>query len=100
MNDIDDFISHVEKEDAPSSEWSELIQALWWAKKGKWEKSHDLAQEIESEDGSWVHAYLHRVEGDVGNAGYWYRRANKEPKTNEDLDVEWKELAQYFLLHG
>jgi len=97
MNDIDDFISHVEKEDAPLNEWPELIQALWWAKKGNWEKSHDIAQEVESEDGSWVHAYLHRVEGDLGNAAYWYRRAQKPVKQRESLEDEWLELAKYFL---
>ena len=97
MNDIDDFISHVEKEDVPSSEWTELIQALWWAKKGNWEKSHDLAQEVESEDGSWVHAYLHRVEGDLGNAAYWYRCAQKPVKKRESLDDEWLEIVKDFL---
>lgn len=97
MNDIDDFISHIENEDGPSSEWSELIQALWWAKKGNWEKSHNIAQEIENEDGSWVHAYLHRVEGDLGNAAYWYRRARKPVKQRESLEDEWLELVQYFL---
>ena len=97
MNDIDDFISHIEKEDTPQSEWSELIQALWWAKKGNWEKSHNIAQEIESEGGSWVHAYLHRVEGDLGNAAYWYRRAHKPVKQRESLDDEWLELVKDFL---
>ena len=97
MNDIDDFISHVENEDVPSSEWTELIQALWWAKKGNWEKSHNIAQEIESEGGSWVHAYLHRVEGDLGNAAYWYRRAHKPVKQRESLDDEWLDLVKDFL---
>ena len=97
MNDIDDFISHIENEDDPSSEWSGLIQALWWAKKGNWEKSHNIAQEIESEGGSWVHAYLHRVEGDLGNAAYWYRRAHKPVKQRESLDDEWLELVKDFL---
>jgi hypothetical protein len=97
MNDIDDFISHIENEDDPSSQWSGLIQALWWAKKGNWEKSHNIAQEIESEGGSWVHAYLHRVEGDLGNAAYWYRRAHKPVKQRESLDDEWLELVKDFL---
>ena len=52
MNGTNDFISHIEKEDAPLNEWPDLIQALWWAEKGNWEKSHDLAQEVENEDGS------------------------------------------------
>ena len=55
--------------------------------------AHNVAQEVESSDGSWVHAYLHRVEGDLGNAAYWYRRANKPVKTSENLDEEWTELT-------
>ena len=49
--------------------------------KGNWEKAHNIAQDIETNDGSWIHAYLHRVEGDLGNAAYWYRRAGKSVKT-------------------
>jgi len=74
-----------------------LIQALWWAKKGDWEMAHNIAQEVESSNGSWVHAYLHRVEGDLGNAAYWYRRANKPSKSNESLDVEWTEISEAIL---
>lgn len=61
----------------PPKEWSEPLRALWYAAKGDWESSHDIAQEIHSPMGSWIHAYLHRVEGDKWNAGYWYDRAGK-----------------------
>ena len=74
-----------------------IPQANESTKKGNWEKSHDLAQEVENEDGSWIHAYLHRVEGDLGNAAYWYRRAQKPIKQRESLEDEWLELAKYFL---
>jgi hypothetical protein len=100
MNSINDFITHIEHENQPVNDWTDLIQSLWWAKKGNWEKAHNLAQDVETEDGFWVHAYLHRVEGDLGNAGYWYRRAKKKPKTDENLELEWMELAEYFLSPG
>ena len=97
MNNLEEFVSHVSKAENPQSDWPKLIQALWWAKKGEWEVAHDIAQDIDSKDGSWVHAYLHRVEGDLGNAGYWYRRANKPAKTNENLDEEWTEISRALL---
>lgn len=61
----------------PPQEWSEPLRSLWYAAKGDWESSHDIAQEINSPMGSWIHAYLHRMEGDKWNAGYWYDRAGK-----------------------
>ena len=61
----------------PPALWPESLQALWWAAKGNWENAHEIAQDIPSKTGSWIHAYLHRVEGDRWNAGYWYDRANK-----------------------
>ena len=68
------------------------LLALWWAGRGEWEKAHEVAQEIETRDGSWVHAYLHRVEGDAFNAGYWYRRAGR-PAVKGDLRVEWEGIV-------
>ena len=61
----------------PPSDWSKALQALWWDAKGDWESSHDIAQEIHSNMGSWIHAYLHRKEGDEWNAKYWYGKAGK-----------------------
>jgi hypothetical protein len=56
-----------------------VLQALWHAFHDNWDRAHDLAQEAHSRDGDWVHAYLHRKEGDTGNAGYWYSRAGRAP---------------------
>ncbi|MDX6765426.1 MAG: hypothetical protein SFU85_01405 [Candidatus Methylacidiphilales bacterium] len=53
------------------------LQALWWEAKGNWHKAHELCQEAGSKEGDRIHAYLHRVEGDDGNAGYWYARAGE-----------------------
>ncbi|MCM0019907.1 MAG: hypothetical protein NBV67_07925 [Tagaea sp.] len=73
------------------------LEALWHAGKGDWSAAHKLAQMDEGEpDHDWVHAYLHRVEGDLGNAGYWYRRA-KRPVATDALDAEWARIAEALL---
>ncbi len=69
-------------------------KALWLAKAGKWDDSHDLCQDVPDPAGAWIHAYLHRVEGDLGNASYWYHRAGKEmPASGVTLDQEWGLIA-------
>lgn len=78
--------------DAPLAGLSLALQALWWDRKGDWGRAHGCAQDDGSRDGSWVHAYLHRVEGDLSNAGYWYRRAGK-PTSSAPLRDEWDEIA-------
>ena len=54
-----------------------LVRALWHEARGEWDRAHAIAQADDGPDGAWVHAYLHRAEGDLGNAGYWYRRAGR-----------------------
>lgn len=73
-----------------------LLQALWHDALGDWEKAHDLAQTIETPDGAWVHAYLHRKEGDIWNADYWYRRAGRT-RPNGTLEEEWEDMVQLLL---
>ena len=97
MNDLEKFIKHIAEEDNPGEDWSGLVKSLWWVKKGNWEKAHNIAQDIATNDGCWIHAYLHRVEGDLGNAEYWYRRAGKPVKTRESLDMEWTEICEELL---
>ena len=82
-----------------SEQWRGALLALWWAGKGDWERAHEVAQETEGRDGAWAHAYLHRVEGDVVNAGYWYRRAGRPVMTGE-LDEEWSAMAEELLRRG
>ena len=73
-----------------------LLQALLLESAGDWESAHRIAQNEPSIDGSWVHAYLHRVEGDLGNASYWYRSAEKSlPEIS--LDEEWEYIAMALL---
>lgn len=80
----------------PPENWPEALKAVWWAYKDDWERSHNIAQEIQSETGNWIHAYLHRQEGDKWNAGYWYHLAGREyPK--KTLDEEREEILHYIL---
>jgi hypothetical protein len=82
--------SIVEK--MPPAGISAALRALWWAANDDWDKAHQIVMNEDSRDCAWVHAYLHRVEGDLDNAGYWYRRANRKAATHE-LAVEWNEIA-------
>lgn len=61
----------------PPTNWTEGLKALWYDAKNDWEGSHNIAQEMHDDLGSWIHAYLHRKEGDEFNAGYWYRQAGR-----------------------
>ena len=79
-------------ETRPPETLSPPLAALWWDAKGDWDKAHAC---VDSEDGAaaaWAHAYLHRKEGDLGNAGYWYRRAGR-PMSSASLEQEWAEIA-------
>ena len=73
------------------------IAGLWWAAQGNWDRAHACAQEGEGgKAADWVHAYLHRVEGDLSNAQYWYARAGK-PVSEASLEDEWDEIARALL---
>ena len=72
------------------------VTALWYAAKDDWDRAHQIAQSEPGADGSWVHAYLHRVEGDEANAGYWYRRAGR-PHVQAPLADEWEAIAEALL---
>lgn len=80
----------------PSPGTGVLLQSLWYDAKGDWEAAHNIAQDINTDDGSWVHAYLHRKEGDSGNASYWYHKA-KRKMPSYDLSREWDEIVTTFL---
>lgn len=73
-----------------------LLHALWQDAQGDWTASHEAAQDVDTPDGSWVHAYLLRREGDLSNAAYWYRRAGK-PVAAVPFDVEWHSIADALL---
>jgi hypothetical protein len=82
--------------DAPPVGLAGPVEALWHAAKGRWDAAHEIVQADDGDDAAWVHAYLHRVEGDIGNAGYWYRRAGK-PVADGPLDDEWQAIASTML---
>lgn len=81
---------------APPDGLSTALQALWWDAKGDWDKAHECAQERDDQDGMRIHAYLHRKEGDLSNADYWYRRSRATPST-VSLAEEWEQLVQSLL---
>jgi hypothetical protein len=76
--------------DAPPSGWSRALQALWHQGKGDWDRAHQLAQAQDDAEAAWVHAHLHRAEGEVANARYWYRRAGRE---TAPLDQEFAAMV-------
>jgi hypothetical protein len=81
---------------APAPNLDTPLAALWWAAKGQWDEAHKIVQDEATADAAWVHAYLHRVEGDLGNAGYWYRQADK-PVATGSLETEWDRMASALL---
>lgn len=93
--DVQTFRQSLEAE-APPKEVGPALGALWWDAKGDWAKAHECAQQDEGADGSWVHAYLHRKEGDLSNAGYWYRRCGKSAAASS-LEAEWTAIARELL---
>jgi len=82
-------------ERTPPEEGSAL-SALWWAAKGHWDRAHEIVQDDAGRDAAWVHAYLHRVEGDLGNAAYWYRQAQR-PVGAQALETEWDVIVTALL---
>ncbi|HUZ96603.1 MAG TPA: hypothetical protein VMU57_17010 [Edaphobacter sp.] len=84
---------------AEGGEFTGALLALWWDARGDWQKAHEIAQEVPGADGAWAHAYLHRKEGDTGNAAYWYRRAGR-PVAGGDLPGEWEQIVREMLARG
>ncbi len=82
--------------DEPPRQLNFAMAGLWWDAKGDWKRAHESAQQSEGPAGAWVHAYLHRKEGDSSNAGYWYRRADKTP-CRGSFEDEWIQIAESLL---
>jgi len=80
----------------PPADVTMVLKAMWHQANGAWETAHEIAQGQKSPDGDWVHAFLHRDEGDLSNAGYWYRRADK-PVASGSIESEWEQLVKAFL---
>jgi hypothetical protein len=89
---LDEFVALCEQ-DQPPAQLPETLRALYWDARGDWAQAHNVAQGIDTSDGSLVHAYLHRQEGDQGNARYWYDRAGR-PVHRGTLEEEWRTIAE------
>lgn len=83
------------KENVPPNV-SVYLKALWYDAKDQWKTAHSLIDDMENKKACWVHAYLHRKEGDNNNADYWYTRAGRK-RPSASLNIEWKELVNHFL---
>jgi hypothetical protein len=92
---LEEFRDSLRGEEPPPG-LSLALKGLWWDAKGNWKRAHESAQQDEGRAGSWVHAYLHRKEGDASNAAYWYGRADKRP-AQSSFEQEWLELAKSLL---
>jgi len=92
---LTDF-KNVLNEAAPPDSLAPLLEALWYDAQGDWDAAHQIAQKEAAGNGAWVHAYLHRKEGDLGNASFWYARAGKK-MPDSTLDEEWETIANQLL---
>lgn len=94
---LSELLESVAHDVAPPVDLSPELRAMWYAKKGNWEASHDIAQDIHTVMGSWIHALLHLIEGDLGNAGYWFYQAKKPVRKVVEIDALWTEIATQLL---
>lgn len=92
-----ELAASAQSDPAPADDLSEEAKALWYTKKGDWHAAHEIAQDIHTPMGSWIHALLHLIEGDIGNAGYWYAKARKPAKRPAEIDAEWNTIAREVL---
>ena len=88
----EDFIK-LAKGSQPPDSLTGIHLALWYSKKNNWDLAHNIVQDINTDTASWIHAYLHRVEGDLSNANYWYNRASKIAST-ESLESELNNIIK------
>ena len=94
---LDEFTQLMAKQEECPSGLPPALQSLWYDKKGNWDKAHQIVQDASDIDSAWVHAYLHRKEGDLSNAGYWYRRSGK-PELTAQLQQEWEQIVKDLLV--
>lgn len=90
-----DFLSSLDA-DTPPEKIDKELKALWWDAKGNWDKAHKIIQVMNNSLANWVHAYLHRKEGDLGNASFWYTNAGRK-MPGVPLEDEWEEIVKAIL---
>jgi hypothetical protein len=93
---LKDFMAAISRGGPPSEGLTPLLGALWYERQGDWDTAHRITQDQNGADAARVHAYLHRKEGDSGNARYWYHRAGKA-ELQDSLDAEWRLLAEHLI---
>ena len=93
---FEEFTASIASNDRPNRGLAETLVSLWWDRKGDWDLAHSIAQDIPTVQGSAVHAYLHREEGVLWNADYWYRRAGRQ-RPDQTLEAEWDALVREML---
>ena len=92
---LTEFNASLKKAEPPAG-LAPALAALWWARKDKWEEAHRIVMNEGGKDCAWVHAHLHRLEGDLENAGYWYKQAGR-PEAAGSLPAEWAAIASHLL---
>ncbi len=90
---LSSFKESINKNDPP--DMSVYLTSLWYDAKGDWKHAHELIQEVPGKNSAWIHAYLHRKEGDTPNADYWYSKAGKK-RPLLSLDEEWEQIVMFF----
>ena len=91
---FDSFLASTSGDDSPPEGLSPELQSLWFTKVDRWEDAHNIAQEIPTKMGSWIHGLLHAIEGDFGNSGYWYHRAGEPAISADQIEGEWERLVK------
>ncbi|BAT52617.1 hypothetical protein NOS3756_15570 [Nostoc sp. NIES-3756] len=92
----EEFIRLMERQRSCPQTLTKALQALWYDKQGDWNQAHEIVQNASDVDSAWVHAYLHRKEGDLNNAYYWYQRSS-QPEFTGDLNREWEHITSFLL---
>lgn len=94
---VEELLASAQNDSSPPPGLSPELKSLWHTKAGNWDDAHDIAQDLRTPMGSWLHAMLHLIEGDTGNAGYWFRNAGKPVRSISDIDSLWNEIANELL---
>ncbi|MCA9049350.1 MAG: hypothetical protein KDA89_11515 [Planctomycetaceae bacterium] len=94
---VEDLLKSATTDNSPPDGLAPELLALWHTKAENWETAHEIAQEIHTSTGSWIHALLHLIEGDTGNAGYWFRQAGKPRRSTTEIDALWTEISSTLL---
>lgn len=95
MRTLADFKTSINSAQPPN-DLPVQLKSLWYDGKGDWQKAHAQIDQLGDRDSAWVHAYLHRKEGDLWNADYWYNKA-RQPRPDLSLEKEWEQLVEHFL---